>query len=120
MYAPSFVYEGIPNTSKDKDLNGVIFADMPWVINPEKNLSPELLSIRQQITTLWANNFNENLKFYALGVDAYQLISQLNRLKTLSHLTMNGATGKLSLLPNGHIQRQLIWVQMRSGVPDEL
>ena len=120
VYAPSFVYEGIPNTSKDKDLNGVIFADMPWVINPEKNLSPELLSIRQQITTLWANNFNENLKFYALGVDAYQLISQLNRLKTLSHLTMNGATGKLSLLPNGHIQRQLIWVQMRSGVPDEL
>src|SRR5690554_7108230 len=33
VYSTSHVYSGEPNPSKDRDLNGIVFCDTPWLLD---------------------------------------------------------------------------------------
>ncbi|MCW5589799.1 MAG: penicillin-binding protein activator [Legionellales bacterium] len=95
VYATSLIYSGVPNANGDKDLNGVIFADMPWAIQG-KNLN------------------QSSPRLYAFGEDAYALINQLSALANGSSIT--GETGQLYLAPNMQIQRVLSFGQFNQGI----
>jgi outer membrane PBP1 activator LpoA protein len=111
VYATSLIYSGVPSPMYDQDLNGIIFADMPWVLNYSQ--SPRLTSIHQRVTSLWPSSFNRSPRLYGFGVDAYTLATQFNDLNS----GIAGATGQLSLGQNGVINRELSWAQIRNGVP---
>lgn len=119
VYATSSIYSGIPRTSVDEDLNGVIFDDMPWVLN-NPNMPQNLVSLRDNVHSLWPSSYQRYSRLYALGVDAYQVIPNLEKLSNSAQTSVMGATGQLYLLPNQHLYRQLPWAKMMNGVPAAL
>lgn len=105
VFATSSVYAGVPNPSVDHDLNGVIFCDMPWLVKT----TPSTMLLLQR-----HENDPEFNRLFALGVDAYQLTSQLGYLQ--SGRPYKGATGSLYMVDQ-NIQRHLVFAKMVQGVP---
>jgi len=113
VYATSHVFTGTLNQERDRDMDGLIFGDMPWVLagsTTHRGLRPE---IEQYIS----RSGNSLQRLYALGIDAYNIISALNTLKAYPYERYDGETGSLSLDPSQRIKRQLTWVKFRSGRP---
>lgn len=103
VYATSSVYSGSVNTMKDRDLNGIIFSDIPWVFTHHlgnKN---------------WPEQFNSYNRLYALGIDGFALSTELNQL--LLFPAINSHDGVLYLGPNHQISRILAFGQFRQGAP---
>ena len=72
-YAISNIYSGIPGTTADADLNGVIFCDMPFVLlNHFPTLFP-YAKLKRQLKQLYPKSYKKNIKLYALGIDAFNL-----------------------------------------------
>jgi outer membrane PBP1 activator LpoA protein len=109
VYATSSVYTGNPS-GEDHDLEGIIFADMPWTIGDD---TPALHQIRSNIQTLWPESYARAPRLYALGIDAYHLTYAFSQL--LSGVA--GATGTLTLDANQRIHRTLEWATFKAGKP---
>ncbi len=112
VYATSLIYSGINNKDQDNDLNNIQFTDMPWVLG---GLPDYLQNIQRNAAETWKNSYNHNPKLYALGVDAYYLSTNLNKLKSASSQGIQGSTGKLYLQDNQHILRELAWAKIHNG-----
>lgn len=106
-YATSLIYDGIPNPSLYNDMNNVYFCDMPWMLKPNAQL--------QQIATNPANNYQNYLPLYALGLDAFALTNQLDTLASNGNSTYPGVTGMLYMSGDHKIFRRLTWAQFRNG-----
>ncbi len=117
VFATSLIYDGSASSLTNSDLNGVSFCSMPWLVQPSANLSPSLMTIRNNTQSLWAGSFNHYPKLYAVGVDAYNLIANLNKLVIMPELGANGATGRLYLNNNHSIDRKVLWATMHNGSP---
>ncbi len=87
---------------------------MPWVLG---GLSEHLQKIQAQSKKLWRKSYEKNPKFYALGVDAFELSRSLRQLSVFPNFSIEGATGQLYLHQNGHVFRQLKWATMHHGTP---
>ncbi|CAH9019336.1 penicillin-binding protein activator [Candidatus Nitrosacidococcus sp. I8] len=114
IYSTSYIYTGYPDSNQDQDLNGVIFSDIPWVL--DKNIQEESSTYR----SLAQNNpedFKLLKRFYALGYDAYQIIPRLKSLHQMEGANFEGATGVLSMNLQGQIKRDLVWAQFKKGTP---
>ena len=99
IYSISRIYAGTPNPQRDAGLEGVIFVDMPWVLDEENKLE----------------KYN---RLYALGIDAYNLLPKLQNFRSLQ---WQGYTGHLSVNQNGVIHRnQLPFARFVDGKPQIL
>lgn len=101
IYSNSTIYSGIPQAEKDNDLNGVIFCDIPWILNIAA--SPES---HEKVNEL-----------FAVGHDAYFISHDLNRMITLANFPAYGFTGSLTLIPTQQFYRRLPWAQFHDGHP---
>jgi hypothetical protein len=112
VYATSHVYD-----SKDplghQDLNGVIFCDMPWLLNPNEGGTLSARAMDSQIRETPA----DSVKLIALGLDAYRLVPELPRFRGDSGYRYSGATGTLALQSDNRLQRQLECAQLTGGNP---
>jgi len=113
IYATAAIYEGTPAPHKDFDLDGIQFCDMPWILQA----SPELQASHQQLEKLWTESVLQSPRFFAFGLDAYQLAVQLNKSPDLSSGEISGYTGKLSLTPYHRIKRELVCAKFAQGIP---
>ncbi len=95
----------------NRDLNGIAFADTPWAL--DKNVQSS--SLYRQVRQSNADTIDVFGKLYALGMDAWTLINNLDTLSNDSRAELNGFTGKLSLTADGRIRRQLLWAQYIDG-----
>ncbi len=113
VYATSSVYSGKPSPKQDQDLDGIHFCDMPWVINQ----SMEQQENKSMLAEIWPSSPN-NPRYFALGMDAYQLASQLAQTG-LPVCPTQGMTGLLHK-EGQKIQRQLMCAKFEHGiaVPD--
>ena len=93
------------------DLNGLIFNDIPWILSDTASTDPAYMALHDNQT----DNFNNFIRLYALGADAYHLISELNSLSRSSSVTYQGATGILSIDEAGYIHRQTVWATFNQG-----
>ena len=118
IYSTSHIYAKTPDPQRDQELSGVKFVDMPWILAPD-NQAKQLQSILQPN---WPAEKIEKLsRLQALGVDAYELISQLRSLNPQKPFQRSGQTGHLFLNLDGKIHRdQLQWAQFVEGVPQLL
>jgi outer membrane PBP1 activator LpoA protein len=114
IYTISAVYTGKQNAQVDRDLNGVEFVDIPWLLGPE-NQNSELSS---QIREAWQTASGQFPRYYAFGVDAFRLISQIPRLSLNPAYRYQGETGRLYMTHDGQIHRNLIWARFNNGVPE--
>jgi outer membrane PBP1 activator LpoA protein len=115
VYATSIVYAGKPTPTYDRDLDGIEFDDMPWLIGPEQIGWSEM---RERTQTLWPASYNRYPRLYAMGIDAYNLTHQLYSLSKGSGF--QGTTGLLYVDSSQRIKRQLEWARMQNGVPRRL
>jgi outer membrane PBP1 activator LpoA protein len=113
IYATAAIYEGTPVPNKDYDLNGIQFCDMPWILQS----SAELQASHQQLEKLWTESVLQSPRFFAFGLDAYQLAVQLNKAPDLSSSEVSGYTGRLSLTPYHRIKRELVCAKFTQGIP---
>lgn len=95
---------------KNADLNTISYPDAPWVLRQSLDSDP----LKQQILTNFENADGIYGKLYALGVDAYTIVTNLEQLSTGGRLS--GYTGELELQKDGRIQRYLDWAQYEDGV----
>lgn len=116
IYSTSDIFTGIKNPQLDKDLDGVIFNQIPWILDPDKQES----FLQKTINNLWTAQKSAYRKFYALGVDSYQLIPHLRQLRDQDTVSYPGETGELSLSDNGRIRRKLMWAEFSQGLPELL
>lgn len=103
VFATSTVYAGNQNTLKDKDLDGIIFSDMPFVFTQQ--LSPKN----------WPEQLNSYNRLYALGMDSYALTTQMNQLLLFPSSGLTDKSGVLYLNDQQQVARIPVWGQFRSG-----
>lgn len=115
VYATSHVFSGALQPNMDRDMNGVRFSDMPWTLNQDTNDTMKL-----QIKTVWPNTSNRFMRLFALGIDAYQIVPELNRMRRNRFTSIQGTTGILYLDISNRIQRRLLWAQFQGGIPKVL
>lgn len=113
VYATSHIYTGIEDAATDRDIDGVIYCDMPWTLKGA-NPNPEL---RARLDNLFPQESQQLPRLTALGFDAYRLIPYLKRLAARPYERYAGLTGNLHMDENGRIHRELKWAQFVNGEP---
>jgi len=96
----------------NSDLNGIMFADTPWMIAPQSWI--------ERLPPLYGKYWPEERRLgrlHAMGYDAYQLIAALFAARTGPMQEIDGATGKLFLDHDGRVRRRLAWAQFQGGEP---
>ena len=112
-YATSEAFE--PDPRANQDLDGLTFPGMPWMLG-----SPLAEAVRAAATQAWPAGGPARGSLFAFGFDAYRLAEALRENRAPSSLDLNGLTGQLTVGPDGRVQRQLIWAQLRGGEVTEL
>ncbi len=115
VYATSEIYTGKPDPGHDKDLNGIIFCDMPWTLNTSSTVQ----QAKQTMLEIAANISTSKERLYAYGLDAYTLATHMNPFRLQDYYSIDGFTGNL-YLSHHHIYRQLEWAQFTNGYPKHI
>lgn len=113
VYATSHVFGGEANPNLDRDMDGIMFPDIPWVLNPSADHNPNW----DQINRLWSETAPAYRRLYALGIDAYTLMTQLDALQRNRESPIQGETGNLFLDDKNRVHRQLLWARFKEGEP---
>ncbi len=111
-YATADVY-ATDSASRDNDLNGMIFADAPSLLEPGENAA----QLQAQLKTFWPQRASQpsQLRLYGMGFDAYELVQPL--YNGGAAWPLQGMSGQLTLDAQGRIHRDLPLAQFRAGRP---
>ena len=109
VYATSSISSSISDPDADRDLDSILYVDMPWALDNEQN--PDYQNIRQ----LWPNQSERFAKFFALGVDAYRLIPSLRRLMINPTEKLSLNTGVVTVDSKGRVHRELMLATYEKG-----
>ncbi len=110
-FATSAVYQ--PGSTDNADLNGVIFPDMPWLLDPNQTVSTSQATLEKY----WGTGAVRLARFYAMGYDSYYLTAMLNGRGGKPGMTVDGMSGRLYVDDAGQLHRQLQWAQIERGEP---
>jgi outer membrane PBP1 activator LpoA protein len=107
VYSTSHVYTGKTDRELDRDLDGLIFCDLPWIL---KNNSDLLNTFEKN----WPQH-QQFTRLFALGVDAYHLLYNLEYLKNRDYAFYDGQTGNIQLDESNRITRKSLWAKFVKG-----
>lgn len=105
VYATSHIYSGKGTQGKNVDLDGIIYTEIPLVLNQS------------------AANTLETTKYprlYAFGMDAFLIAKNLNQLTRSQGTPLNGQTGEIRLTGQRKIARKLQFATFVNGQPRPL
>lgn len=111
VYSTSHLYGARSDPDLDQDLDGVIFGDMPWVLLEATGQQALRAALLDQAPAAFA----QYTRLYAMGVDAYHLLTDLERLRQSSDERFAGETGILSMDGTGRLHRRLVWARFAGG-----
>ena len=109
-YATAEIFDSA-RTTRDSDLNGLIFADVPVLIAPDENASV----VRNELAAYWPQRGGLT-RYYGMGFDAYRLVGALFGGEA-GAWPIRGLSGDLSLDGQGRVHRVLPLAQFREGRP---
>ena len=110
VYASSRSHSTSLDSTDLRDLNGLTFTEMPWMLAEQGSVE-----LRQQYQQLFADQDETLQRLFAMGYDAYQLVGSLRQQQQLPATVFPGLTGQLRLTPGGSIVRQLSWASYRNN-----
>lgn len=113
VIATSHIYSGHADARADADLNGIVFADIPWLLD-HANPRPEL---RETLDDQLSNISRQLPRLVALGFDALQVSSLVEHLARRPGEYHQGLTGRLHLDEQRRIIRELNWARFIEGEP---
>lgn len=108
VYATSHAWPGQLTSQQARDMAGILIPEIPWVVEQD-SLAPLSQATLSRLLPASATVYGP---LYAMGIDAYQLLSHLNRLQVSPAETLAGKTGILSLNERNQVQRQMIWLRI--------
>jgi len=115
VIATSRVFSGTHNMKKENDLNGVEFSDIPLYLSQQD----DLVALRNKLTSIDKDLLKRNNgRFFALGYDSYQVLTQLPVLKAFPDYHWFGLSGELGVDDVGVIHRYLTWAKFEKGSPE--
>jgi len=107
IYATSSIYSGAADPARDQDLDGILFPEIPWVLDDSDGLKQTIVSSRGD---------SPFIRLYALGADAFRLFSRLRQLELFPSARLQGSTGELWLDQDRLVHRRLAWAQFQQGL----
>jgi hypothetical protein len=113
VYATSHIFAGKGDAARDVDLDGIMFGDMPWMLVGDGRVQ----TLRASLQAGWPYAHSPLDRLYALGMDAYAVIPQLNRISAQNAVRYEGVTSGLSVEMDGRLHRQLLWARFKQGLP---
>lgn len=108
VYATSHVYQVGSDGQQNADMDGIAVAEIPWLLTRDDNLYA-------QVTSNWPQAQGPLGRLYAMGIDAQRVFTRLPQMQQHAATRVNGATGQLTLAPDGRIHRELSWGVMDRG-----
>lgn len=111
IYASSLSYSSKLNNADLRDLNQIIFSDMPWILPGRANRN----KLAHQMQLAWKNTNDQLSRLFAFGFDAYQLIPHLAQMTVFPNYHLAGMSGELSLNSEQQIERTLKWAKFDHG-----
>lgn len=113
IYTTSHAWPGYIDIDRDRDIEGILFPDIPWILAEEGD-QPLALSRFKKLLGLKKSN---SLRLIAMGIDSYQLLGHLARLQSSEIEALDGKTGQLYMDRLNNIHRQLVWAQIKNSIP---
>lgn len=113
VYAMPAIHDAGANPVANRDLNGVIFSDAPWILTDQDPL-------KAIASDTWAPASGPVKRLRAMGVDSYRLLLRLEQMRRFPYTRVQGATGLLSLKEDGGIQRELQNAVITDGIASVL
>ncbi|MFK8017049.1 MAG: penicillin-binding protein activator [Gammaproteobacteria bacterium] len=114
VFATAAIFEDDAKTN-GRDLDGLVFADMPWVIDPEEATQ----TVQRAFAKHWPSRVSRRGRLYAMGFDAYRMIPALLEAEPMSE-PWTGVTGNLTIAAGNQIQRDLEVAVIRGGAAEPL
>ena len=109
VFSMPSVYDGQENQTGNRDLDGIIFTDAPWVLNPTYQLRDEVnTNLRQAQGPLQ--------RLRAMGIDSFRLYPRLKQFSNNSISSLRGTTGVLTMSENRRIHRSLMTARFEDGI----
>ena len=109
VFSMPSVYDGQENQTGNRDLDGIIFTDAPWVLNPTYQLKDEVnTNLRQAQGPLQ--------RLRAMGIDSFRLYPRLKQFSNDSISSLRGTTGVLTMSENRRIHRSLTTARFEDGI----
>ena len=93
-----------PNDDK-RDLRSLKFTEIPWMLETDSRYIEQ----RALFDKLWPAQDGALRRLFALGYDALYLVDRIAQLRVLNGLTEQGMSGRISVDPNGFINRLHQW-----------
>lgn len=109
VYSTSSISSSNSDPDADRDLDEILFVDTPWALTNTTN--PDFAAINK----LWPKQNDRYARFFALGIDAYNLIPSLRRLMITPEEKVALNSGTISVDKNGRVHRELILATYLKG-----
>ena len=110
IYASSRSHSTSLSSTDLRDLNGLTFTEMPWMLGEQS-----AVELRAQYQQLFKEQDETLQRLFAMGYDAFKLVGSLRQQQQLPSAVFPGLTGQLRLNSNGSIVRQLSWASYRNN-----
>ena len=110
IVATSTIAGGSANTRMDRELDGIEFTELPWLISDRPGLPP-----REPLAKNLDTARGAGARLFAFGMDAFRLAGQLEQLASDPNAYVDGATGNLRLDGFGNVQRTPAWARFSNG-----
>jgi len=105
IYTTSHIIKDAFNEKENGDLNGIIYSDMPWLLQREI----------PAISRMGKQKNNSARRLFSLGVDSYALLPYLKLLQQQQLKQFAGETAKLYINENGYIKRLFSFAKIQNG-----
>ena len=109
VYATSHISSSNSKPEDDRDLNEILFVDIPWMLDNRNNAD------YRQINAYWPDDSQRFSRLFALGIDAYRMIPSLRRLMINPEEQLQHHTGLLSVDSTGRVKRSLLMATYENG-----
>ncbi|WP_033075822.1 penicillin-binding protein activator [Thalassotalea sp. ND16A] len=111
MYASSRSHNIDSNSNTRRDLNGLTFTEIPWLLNAQQVNQNLAVEAKQ----LWPGRSSQLERIYAMGIDSMQLVDKVDDMQLIPMLRHKGETGTLQMNANRIISRSFSWGKYRSS-----
>jgi uncharacterized protein len=108
VYATSQVLVSNSDPLYYNELNGIHFMDMPWLLQPDH---PAVMAYRG----LHEEKDKDSERLFALGIDAFRLMSRLLYARSPYEVSLDGVTGYIRYVPPAQFIRKPVAARFDKG-----
>ncbi|MFT5756571.1 MAG: outer membrane PBP1 activator LpoA protein [Alteromonadaceae bacterium] len=116
IFASSLSHSGKVDPSERKDLSGLTFTEMPWLLT-SKYQDKTLAEVSHK---LWPERSDSLQRIFAMGFDSVNLVKKIPAMKAAPYIRHFGQTGTLKLDTQNILTRSLLWGKYEQGEVQEI